>query len=97
MSKSIKICADCKYFKNNRLNVENYSKCTNSNLATTNLVSGKVDYEYADIARNKERYCGKEAKYFEQKNCGKEAKYFEQKIGLLIKIKNKLMSFWGKQ
>ena len=85
MSKSIKSCADCKYFKNNRLNVENYSKCTNSNLATTNLVSGKVDYEYADIARDKERYCGK------------EAKYFEQKIGLLIKIKNKLMSFWGKQ
>jgi len=85
MSKSIKICADCKYFKNNRLNVENYSKCTNSNLATTNLVSGKVDYEYADIARDKERYCGK------------EAKYFEQKISLFTKLKNKLVSIWRKQ
>ena len=84
MSKSIKICADCKYFKNNRLNVENYSKCTNSNLATTNLVSGKVDYEYADIARDKERYCGK------------EAKYFEQKISLFTKLKNKLVSIWRK-
>lgn len=85
MSKSIKSCADCKYFKISRVDTSRYSKCSNPNLIWQDMIYGEVVYPYADMSRNREYLCGT------------EAKYFEQKISLFTKLKNKLVSIWRKQ
>ena len=85
MSNPVKLCLDCKYFKISRVDVSNYSKCSHpAMLSGQDMVSGKVTFSFADINRNREF------------RCGKEAKYFEQKISLFTKLKNKLTSIWRK-
>lgn len=82
MSKPTNLCKDCKYFKINHLNVNAYSKCKHPKLSAIDLVSGKANYQYADLARDIDRYCGT------------AGRYFEQKIGIFTKIKNWFSSLW---
>ena len=76
MNKPINLCKDCKYFQINHLNVSLYSKCNHPKLSAVNIVSGDIEYKYADLARDSDRYCGA------------AGKYFEHKVSLFTKIKN---------
>lgn len=55
-----KICKDCKYF------IANKNEC--GKFGDTDLVTGKISYEYAQRARNDINKCGEEGKYFEKNN-----------------------------
>lgn len=41
-----------------------YAKCRN--FGKKNLVSGKINYEYASISRHSENMCGEKGKYYEE-------------------------------
>ena len=85
MSNPVKLCSDCKYFKISKVDTSRYSKCSHPNMSPyLDMVIGKVVFSYANINRNKEFLCGK------------DAKYFEEKVSLFTKLKNKLTSLWRK-
>ena len=52
------ICANCKFF------ISNKNQC--SKFGNMDLVSGKYNYEDANIVRNDENKCGEFAKFFEK-------------------------------
>ena len=82
MNEPVKICKDCKYFKINHINAGMYSKCSHPSLSGVHIVSGEIDYVYADIARKYDKYCGV------------DGKYFEQKVRVFIKAKNWFGLLW---
>lgn len=55
-----KICKDCKYFIANKIECGKFGD--------TDLVTGKISYNYARSVRMDENKCGEEAKHFEKNN-----------------------------
>lgn len=53
-----KLCKDCKFF------IANNDQC--AKFGSTDLVTGKNTYDYASTARNYDKKCGEDAKYFEE-------------------------------
>jgi hypothetical protein len=53
-----KLCKDCKFF------IANNNEC--AKFGSTDLVTGKNTYDYASSARNYDKKCGEDAKYFEE-------------------------------
>jgi carbon starvation protein CstA len=53
-----KICKDCRHFIGNNMECRKFG--------VTNLVTGKVTYDAAWLARSEEKKCGKEAIHFEE-------------------------------
>jgi hypothetical protein len=53
-----KLCKDCKFF------IANNDQC--AKFGSTDLVTGKNTYDYASSARNYDKKCGDDAKYFEE-------------------------------
>lgn len=53
-----KICKDCRHFIGDNLDCKKYGD--------TNLITGKVTYEYARDVREDEKKCGKDAIQFEE-------------------------------
>ena len=72
LNNNLKLCIDCVYFtkhKSKKLcefsnDTNQLSKCTK--FGVKNLVSGEIEYEYANVIRNSNRLCGKLAKHFIQ-------------------------------
>ena len=73
-----KFCIDCKFFKNNFFSGSEYAKCSAFPIIEIEkdnadyLVNGyrknsKTEYTYCSLARNSERLCGKEGKFYEKK------------------------------
>jgi hypothetical protein len=62
---NIPSCRNCIYFKPHALNdyIE-LSKC--QKFGDKDIISGKIDYDYADHCRKDDTKCGNEAKYFEK-------------------------------
>jgi hypothetical protein len=54
----VKVCRDCKFFR------PNTREC--GYFGNTNLVSGKINYEYASTMRIDKNKCGEIAKQFEE-------------------------------
>jgi hypothetical protein len=66
-----KLCIDCKYFvgEESRWPYDDapqakYGKC--KLFGKINLVSGEINYEYASLAREDDKMCGKNGKLFEK-------------------------------
>lgn len=59
------VCANCIHFIpwNTDPKVYEYGKCRK--FGNRDLVSGLINYNYADICRNNEDYCGKSGKQYE--------------------------------
>jgi|694.fasta_scaffold132632_4 hypothetical protein len=49
-------CVDCTYFVLDKPIIRGLSRCYR--FGTSNLVTGKINYEYADICRNDPMKCG---------------------------------------
>jgi hypothetical protein len=53
-----KICKDCKYFIGDQMECKKFSD--------TNLITGKVSFDYAQSARENNKKCGENAIHFEE-------------------------------
>jgi len=86
---NVKPCVNCVYYKPSRFRkfVSEFSKC--EKFGEKNIITGEINYIYADSCRNNEVKCGIEGKYFVQES------YIKLKLKLL---KNYLMRpstmFW---
>lgn len=58
---NLPVCKKCSYYREMKKSVMN-GKCTK--FGFTNIVTGEVHYEYAQISRNKDDLCGKTGLYF---------------------------------
>lgn len=57
------ICKNCiNFIKSYKENDFIFSKC--KKFGEKNLITGDIDYQYADICRESKRLCGLEGKYF---------------------------------
>lgn len=73
----IKLCKNCKHEKRDPLsyfplighNFRTYSKCAHPEYSEVDFVTGgKEGMSYCSTMRSFSKYCGKEAKFFEEKN-----------------------------
>ena len=59
-------CRNCIYYK--QFKYDDYSaklsKC--ERFGVNDIITNKIQYDYADLCRNDESKCGKDAKYFEE-------------------------------
>ena len=55
-------CIKCKHFLSVKPHFRGMSKCYN--YGTSNIVTGEIDYDFADTCRNDSDRCGLEAKDF---------------------------------
>jgi hypothetical protein len=70
MNKNIdKLCVSCKYFighypdyPDEQINHSNYGKC--KLFGEINLITGKIQYDYAKFVRSEESQCGESGKLF---------------------------------
>jgi hypothetical protein len=79
---NIPSCKNCIYFRPEWYSDEfsgSFAKC--EKFGEKNIISGEINYEYADLCRKDESKCGHEATYFEKE------KFINFKI-----IKHKLIS-----
>jgi hypothetical protein len=58
------VCAKCKHFEKSNFGITS-GRCTL--YADMDLVTGKVEFEYAAVARIDSNHCGPDGKYFELK------------------------------
>lgn len=61
---NLPVCQNCIYYKNTIINTPEFSKC--SKFGTKNIITGKVNYSYADLSRGDELLCGHKGKHFTQ-------------------------------
>ena len=72
LNNNLKSCVNCVFFTRQKprkiyelpKDIIHLSKCTK--FGTKNLVSGEIDYEYANKIRSLNNFCGKFAKHFIQ-------------------------------
>jgi hypothetical protein len=70
-----KFCVDCKFYKKDFFTFSEFGKCTLFPVPKDNdyfLVNGNkndnnIEYHYCSTARNSDRMCGEEGKFYEKK------------------------------
>lgn len=60
----MKICYDCKFCNKVVIGEKDFSKCLTH--YDVDPVTGRKKYRFCSVARGFEKYCGEEAKHFEQ-------------------------------
>jgi hypothetical protein len=69
-----KLCIDCKFYTKNFFTFSEFGKCSlfpkeqdNSYFLVNGNISNNTEYHYCSTARNSDRMCGEEGKFYEKK------------------------------